>query len=354
MKTNSIFYVLCFALIFSVKVDAQILGSQILPSGLNTINTDLDVNGNIDIEGPNEFLSFGATSSSYLGIRFYDGSPISANFDGGLFYRPSDDGVNLTSSIFTNGLRYNFATDNASVGVSLADQDSKFHVQDIRTSFTGGVIHGENTNTTNADAPGVRGTSTPADGYGYGVYGTGGYRGVYGSGQGGAWGGTAYGVQGVASGSAGTRVGVYGSASGGGTNWAMWAAGNSYVSGDLRIGSLTGATGYKVAVDGKIICEELKVETSSAWPDYVFEKEYELKSLEEVEASINENGHLPGIPSATQIKEDGGYHVGDMQRRTIEKVEELTLYLIESNKQMKALQTQNEMLLKRIEELENK
>jgi len=228
-------------------------------------------------------------------------------------------------------------------------------VEEERTSDAGGIIYAENTNVGTGDARAIYGKSTPSPGWGYGVQGTGGYRGVYGLGEGADYTGTVIGVYAIANGTAGTRTGLYATASGGTTNnWAgYFASGNVYVTNELRIGDTGGADGYKVSVNGKMICEELKVEDSGSWPDYVFEKEYELKSLEEVEASINENGHLPGIPSAAQITEDGGYHVGDMQRRTIEKVEELTLYLIESNKQMKALQTQNEVLLKRIEELEN-
>ena len=129
--------------------------------------------------------------------------------------------------------------------------------------------------------------------------------------------------------------------------------------GATAIGSGTIATGFMLSVDGKIISEELKVQTSGSWPDYVFKKEYDLKSLEEVETSIMENGHLPGIPSAVEVKEEGGIMVGDMQRRTIEKVEELTLYAIDANKRIKELNKEKEelkstveALIKRIEQLE--
>ncbi len=95
--------------------------------------------------------------------------------------------------------------------------------------------------------------------------------------------------------------------------------------------------GYKLAVDGRVICEELKVQLSNSWPDYVFEDTYNLPSLEEVENAIEENGHLPGVPSAAAIEKAGGIEVGEMQRLMMEKIEELTLYMIELKKENKAL-----------------
>jgi hypothetical protein len=98
----------------------------------------------------------------------------------------------------------------------------------------------------------------------------------------------------------------------------------------------TASPGYALNVDGKIIAEELRVELSTNWPDYVFAKEYELKSIKEVEAHINEKHHLPGIPSAKEIEEDG-LMVGDMQKRMMEKIEELTLYIIDLNNEIEDL-----------------
>ncbi len=95
---------------------------------------------------------------------------------------------------------------------------------------------------------------------------------------------------------------------------------------------------YKLGVGGRIICEEVKVKLQSAgWPDYVFAKDYKLQSLEEVENFIKTNNHLPKIPSA-QVIEKEGLEVGDMQRRMMEKIEELTLYIIEQNKRIIALE----------------
>lgn len=95
--------------------------------------------------------------------------------------------------------------------------------------------------------------------------------------------------------------------------------------------------GYLLAVDGKIISEEIRVELSSDWPDYVFESDYELPELSDLESQINKKGHLPGIPSALEV-ETNGFELGDMQKRMMEKIEELTLYLIKADKQIKALE----------------
>jgi hypothetical protein len=118
--------------------------------------------------------------------------------------------------------------------------------------------------------------------------------------------------------------------------------------GQLSIGatSITAGvhTDYKLAVDGKIVTKSLYV-TSQNWADYVFADKYELKSLETVEQFIEENNHLPNIPSATEIAEIG-IDVADMQRLQMEKIEELTLYLIEQNKKIAQLETKIQELSK--------
>ena len=95
--------------------------------------------------------------------------------------------------------------------------------------------------------------------------------------------------------------------------------------------------------NGKIISEEIRVEMSGDWPDYVFESDYELVSLNELEAQINELGHLPGIPSAETVETEG-FELGDMQKRMMEKIEELTLYMINADKKINALERQLEDL----------
>ncbi len=100
------------------------------------------------------------------------------------------------------------------------------------------------------------------------------------------------------------------------------------------------ATGYMLNVDGKIICEELKVQLSTAWPDYVFDAKYNLTNLDELEAQVKKDGHLPGIVPAAKVESDGGIEVGEMQRKMLEKIEELYLYVFELNKENKALKAE--------------
>ena len=87
--------------------------------------------------------------------------------------------------------------------------------------------------------------------------------------------------------------------------------------------------------DGQLQAKEVKV-TLSGWPDYVFGEGYKLMSLDETEKFINENGHLPGVPSAQEVEEDG-LSLGEMNARLMQKVEELTLHVIELHKQIDEL-----------------
>lgn len=106
--------------------------------------------------------------------------------------------------------------------------------------------------------------------------------------------------------------------------------------------------GYTLAVKGKTITEEVKVRTHDNWPDYVFEENYDLSPLNILENNIKTLGHLPGVPSAEEVK-DNGFHLGEMNATLLEKVEELTLYLIQMNKEMKAMNSNIQKL-----EIENK
>jgi len=94
-----------------------------------------------------------------------------------------------------------------------------------------------------------------------------------------------------------------------------------------------------LAVNGTIHAKELKL-SREGWPDYVFDSTYQLSPLKEVEEYIRKNGHLPGIPSATEVSRDG-LSVGENQEALTKKVEELTLYTIELEKK---LTTQNKMM----------
>lgn len=102
--------------------------------------------------------------------------------------------------------------------------------------------------------------------------------------------------------------------------------------------------GYKMSVDGKVLCTELEV-LVTPWPDYVFKPEYKLKPLHEVENFIQTNGHLPNIPKAEEI-ENKSLAVGNMSKLQMEKIEELTLYLIEINKRLQKVEEENAQLKK--------
>jgi hypothetical protein len=191
-----------------------------------------------------------------------------------------------------------------------------------------------------SDVKAIQTNSTPATGYGIGGTFVGGYRGVEARGQGTTYNGQVIALDAFADGSTGTRIGVYARAIGGTTNWAgYFADGNVYVNNDLRVGSasLTGVSGYKLVVDGKVLAEELRIKLSQDWPDYVFADDYPLMPLSHLEQLIKRERHLPGIPSAHEVAANGIF-VGEIQTLSIQKIEELTLYLIALNKQIKILQ----------------
>ncbi|HAB16465.1 MAG TPA: hypothetical protein DCE44_08440 [Verrucomicrobiales bacterium] len=103
----------------------------------------------------------------------------------------------------------------------------------------------------------------------------------------------------------------------------------------VAIATDTPKPGYELSVNGQIVCEDLLIQDSADWPDYVFNPGYALKSLGEVEAHIRQNGRLPGVPAAAEVERDG-IRVAEMQRRMMEKIEELTLYVIDQNKRLAA------------------
>ncbi len=98
-------------------------------------------------------------------------------------------------------------------------------------------------------------------------------------------------------------------------------------------------------VNGTIRAKEVKIE-ATGWADFVFAEDYKLPTLSEVENHIIENKHLPDIPSEIEVKENG-ISIGEMQAKLLQKIEELTLYIIEQDKK-------NSELEKRVKELEDK
>jgi hypothetical protein len=118
-----------------------------------------------------------------------------------------------------------------------------------------------------------------------------------------------------------------------------------FSTGKVSIGGMTtlpttaggvNVSAYKLFVKGGILTEEVRINLQSGWADYVFAKDYKLAPLNEVEKYIADNGHLPNVPSADQVKEEG-IEVGQMATIQQEKIEELTLYIIQQQKEIDEL-----------------
>lgn len=112
-----------------------------------------------------------------------------------------------------------------------------------------------------------------------------------------------------------------------------------YPSGKVGIGTgndnLNG--NYLLYVNGKMLSEEHTVKLKADWPDYVFEEEYEMLSIEDLEQFIRTNKHLPDVPTAAYIAEHG-VELGSTQAALLKQIEELTLRLIEMEKRLKQLE----------------
>jgi len=132
---------------------------------------------------------------------------------------------------------------------------------------------------------------------------------------------------------------------------------------DGNVGIGTTNPDMKLTVKGNIHAEEVKIDLNVPAPDYVFKKDYNLRSIEEVENFIKENSHLPEIPSAKEF-EQNGIMQAEMDMNLLKKIEELTLYTIQQEKKINKLEKENESLKminlklldlqKRLKELEKK
>lgn len=110
------------------------------------------------------------------------------------------------------------------------------------------------------------------------------------------------------------------------------------------VGINTRNPAYNLDVNGKIRAQEIKVEAGT-WPDYVFIKDYKLKPLGELKDFIIKNNHLPNIPSAIEV-EKNGVDLGEMNRKLLEKIEELTLYIIDQGEEIKNMKEEIDSLKK--------
>ncbi|MBO9201766.1 MULTISPECIES: hypothetical protein [Niastella] len=118
------------------------------------------------------------------------------------------------------------------------------------------------------------------------------------------------------------------------------------LSGNVAIGVPNSDTkGYKLGVNGDAIFNRVVVKQYPNWADYVFEENYPLRSLHDLEQYIQQNGHLPEVPSAKQV-EKTGLEVGENQVLLLKKIEELTLYIINQNKRLEACEMELKELKK--------
>ena len=150
-----------------------------------------------------------------------------------------------------------------------------------------------------------------------------------------------------------TGIGTATIPSGGpGGGYKLAVSGNVNIDSTLVIGTISSITHspafpspYKLFVVGGILTEKLKVspKTTFDWSDFVFDKNYKLSSLGEVEKYIKVNRYLPGVPSAEEVVASG-IDVAKMDAKLLEKIEELTLYMIQQQKQIETQQKQIEEL----------
>lgn len=129
------------------------------------------------------------------------------------------------------------------------------------------------------------------------------------------------------------------------TNSKLDVNGNIYSNGKVFIGIPDGNTAieiadYSLAVDGAALFTKAVVKLKDNWPDYVFAPDYKMPKLAEIESFIKENGHLPEMPTASDVGKNG-INLGNTQVLLLKKIEELTLILIEQEKRIKELEERN-------------
>lgn len=122
-------------------------------------------------------------------------------------------------------------------------------------------------------------------------------------------------------------------------------------SGKVGIGTTDFSGSHKLRVEGSIGAREIKVE-ANGWSDFVFDHKYELRTLEEVESYIHRNKHLPEIPSEGEVLENG-INLGEMNALLLQKIEELTLYMIDMNKKVNQLEQENFEIKQSNQKLQN-
>ncbi len=316
------------------------------PSGL------FEVSHNASIDDPTVELQEDGTD--FARLRFRNASNTSRKFS--IISNPgntNDPELRITYEEGTTGganTIFSIDGDDREVGINTTSPGAYLDVRGTSGSSQR-IIRAVSSYTGSSDFVAVEGVAESGSGDGWGGNFSGNFIGCRGAADGGNGNGPVY--------------GLFGFASGGANAYAVFASGDLKATSQLFVG--TNATqeaagsSFEVLVDGQGLFEEVKIKTSAAWPDFVFEKDYSLMTLDEVEQHIKENGHLPGVPSAQEIQEKEGFFIGDMHKLQLQKIEELTLYTIDLNKENKELKEelndvkdQLKMLMERLEALEDK
>ncbi|GAA4276429.1 tail fiber protein [Aquimarina mytili] len=316
----------------------QLISTDTSGGGSNTANTSWTNDGNNLYYNGSGNVGIGTINPSSIlelkkgsqGLRFLTGENTSGyTLDIGV----NDDGVNFSNNSTIRGYNFKNASgtlfkiaSNGNVGIGETNPSSKLHVY---KGASGGTSHGFSDITVEDSDNGMISILTPSNKYGY--YGFADQDDDYVAGM------------------------QYEHA----TNLMRFRVNNHtsdvVINADGNVGIGTATPDSKLAVNGKIHAKEVKVDLVG-WPDYVFTEEYNLPTLKEVETHIKEKGHLQNIPSAKEVEENGAL-LGEMNKKLLEKIEELTLYTIAQDKQLKQQQEINKILearLNKLEELFNK
>jgi trimeric autotransporter adhesin len=159
----------------------------------------------------------------------------------------------------------------------------------------------------------------------------------------------AYGVWGVSSNTSDPTksYGGYFNSNGGTGIYASGSVAGNFQNGKVIIGNVTTPGSYKLYVESGILTEKVKValKSSADWADHVFSPDYHLCSISDLKQFILENKHLPGIPSAVELVNEGGFDLAEMDAKLLGRIEELTLYIIQ-------LKSENDDLASKLATLE--
>lgn len=132
------------------------------------------------------------------------------------------------------------------------------------------------------------------------------------------------------------------------TNWnnplQIGTDGNITLSGKVGINTANNTNGYALAVDGGIISTKVFIKEVKLWPDYVFSDEYALLDLHELKQYLNDKRHLPGLPSEEEIMENG-YDLNEMQVLMMEKIEEMTRYILLLQEEIDQLKSKGDSIV---------